>query len=507
MHKQPHLFTNKYCPPRHNGSSAANAARNTVAYHSTSCHLKQFTRLNLPTMKDRIAFWAEESNEKILVIVRLRLEDDIFDIWTMPKSSISDEFEKKALANDTIDQIDLEQLPEPHTHIERSVMEEYLLPETIKTHETLLVKRAETEWRVKVLSNKLSQQLEKTIDGLFEQVKSLTEYDNEVWDLTKTFWDKVNTHYQEKDLTREHAGMLRDKINEAFNILKSLRKSAQEQFGKEARQVYEQLSGQVKKITDSFSQKSNLNAVFDQLKKLQEEANKVRLGAEMRKQLSELLNNAFEMVKAERQKSGLRHLENRIKGLQDVIARMEKSIKEDNNELNFQKNRLQHTSGQLEAQLREAKMQMIKTQLESKEVKLADMLKTLEGLNNQLKQEQKRYGNATGKQPKDNLAEKKSPNKDKKKNRNNDEKPSGGGTTTPEIESATEQPVNTGTEDITPGNETPKLPETQHHFYEPVQETDVELYMEEKPVKQVNPEDYADGDGTYDFDREDRSDT
>jgi len=373
-------------------------------------------------MKDRIAFWAEQANEKIFVIVRLRLEDDIFDIWTMPKSSISDEFEKKALANDTIDQINPEQLPEPHTHIERSVMEEYLLPETIKTHETLLVKRAETEWRVKVLSNKLSQQLEKMIDELFAQVKSLTEYDNEMWDLTKTFWDKVNNHFQEKDLTREHAGMLRDKINEAFNILKSLRKSAQEQFGKEAQKAFEQISGQVQKIIDTFSPKANLNFVFDQLKKLQEEANKARLGAEMRKQLYELLNNAFEMVKAERQKSGLRHLENRIKGLQDVIARMEKSIKEDNNELNFQKNRLQHTSGQLEAQLREAKMQMIKTQLESKEAKLADMLKTLEGLNNQLKQEQKRYGNATGKQAKEKPAEKKNLDRDKKRSPNKDKK-------------------------------------------------------------------------------------
>ncbi|OWY20708.1 hypothetical protein C7N43_00485 [Sphingobacteriales bacterium UPWRP_1] len=456
-------------------------------------------------MKDRIAFWAEQANEKIFVIVRLRLEDDIFDIWTMPKSSISDEFEKKALANDTIDQINPEQLPEPHTHIERSVMEEYLLPETIKTHETLLVKRAETEWRVKVLSNKLSQQLEKMIDELFAQVKSLTEYDNEMWDLTKTFWDKVNNHFQEKDLTREHAGMLRDKINEAFNILKSLRKSAQEQFGKEAQKAFEQISGQVQKIIDTFSPKANLNFVFDQLKKLQEEANKARLGAEMRKQLYELLNNAFEMVKAERQKSGLRHLENRIKGLQDVIARMEKSIKEDNNELNFQKNRLQHTSGQLEAQLREAKMQMIKTQLESKEAKLADMLKTLEGLNNQLKQEQKRYGNATGKQAKEKPAEKKNLDRDKKRSPNKDKKTTAG-TETPEIEAATEQPDNTTAEDTAGGSQDLILPEIQHHFYEPVQETDVELYMEEKTVKPVNPEDYADGDGTYDYDREDRSD-
>lgn len=549
-------------------------------------------------MKDRIAFWgADETDAKIFVIVRLRLEDDLFDIWTLPQASVSDEFEKTAQEN--IDQIDLEQLPEPHTHIERKVMEENLLPENIKTHDTQLVNLAESEWRVRVLSNKLSQQLEKMIDELFAQVKSLTQYDNEVWDLTKTFWDKVNNHYQEKDLTREHARVLRDKINEAFNILKSLRKTANEQFSKEAQLAYEKISEQVQKIINTFSPKDNLNALFDKLKRLQSEANRARLASDMRKNLYELFNNAFEMVKSERQKSGLRHLENRIRGLQDVIARMEKGIQEDKNEMSFQRNRLQHTSGQLEAQLREAKMNMLATRLESKEAKLADMIKTLEELNKQLIQEQKRYKAST--QPKEKQQDKKQKNKEKPQDRNKgkakkettDTNPEEEATDTPKVVVTTPEKAATGVElqnqepnaetetivteaedikeqapeaeqetpiavvtmpeeavtvvelqkqkpqaepettDVAEEIETivtkaedikeqapeaeaeqettvmvvaPPLPENVHHFYEPIQESDMELYEAEKPITPANPEDYADGDGTYDYDKEDRLD-
>lgn len=485
-------------------------------------------------MKDRIAFWgADETDAKIFVIVRLRLEDDLFDIWTFPQASISDEFEKTAQEN--IDQIDLAQLPEPHTHIERKVMEENLLPENIKTHDTQLVNLAESEWRVRVLSNKLSQQLEKMIDELFAQVKSLTQYDSEVWDLTKTFWDKVNNHFQEKDLTREHARVLRDKINEAFNILKSLRKTANEQFSKEAQMAYEKISEQVQKIINSFSPKDNLNALFDKLKRLQSEANRARLGSDMRKNLYELFNNAFEMVKSERQKSGLRHLENRIRGLQDVIARMEKGIQEDKNEMSFQRNRLQHTSGQLEAQLREAKMNMITTRLESKEAKLADMVKTLGELNKQLKQEQKRYEAST--QPKEKQQDKKAKNKEKSQDRNKGKAkketadpslvdntdinlPSSAvhttednpqvAVTTPEevvtIVEFQEQEPQAEAEQETPVTVVvPPLPENVHHFYEPVQEGDMEQYEAEKSITPANPEDYADGDGT-DYDKEDRLD-
>ncbi len=344
-------------------------------------------------IKDKIAFWGtDEHDADILVIVHLRLADDIIDIWTLPKGSMTDEFEKKALEN--IDQIDLTQLPENHTYIERTVMAENLLPDEVKTRNTELVKLAETQWRVRVLSNKLSQKLEKEIEGLVEQVKSLTEYDNEMWQLTKTFWDKVNNYFQEKDLTREHTGLLRDKINEAFDMLKGLRKEANH----EAKQAVETINARLQKIIESLSPTQNLNAIFDKLKKLQEEANGLRLANNLREQLRQTFNDAFNLVKEERQKGNLRRLEHRIRGLKDIIFRSEKFIKDDKNDLQFQHNRLKTTDGMLEAQLREAKIKMINTRLESNEAKLKEMQGILADLNKQLLQEQKRLEKASVKE-------------------------------------------------------------------------------------------------------------
>lgn len=507
-------------------------------------------------IKDKIAFWgANENDAECLVIVRLRLADDIIDVWTLPKETITDEFEKKALEN--TDQIDLTQLPENHTYIERSVMEENLLPDEVKTRNTDLVKLAETQWRVRVLSNKLSQKLTKEIDGLVEQVKSLTEYDNEMWQLTKAFWDKVNNYFQEKDLTREHTGWLRDKINEAFDILKSLRKEANH----EARQAVETIQARIQKIMESVSPNQNLNVIFDKLKGLQDESNRLRLAGTLREQLRVLFNDAFTLVKEERQKGNLRRIEHRIRGVKDIIARSEKTIRDDRNDLQFQHNRLKTTDGKLEAQLREAKIKMITTQLEANEAKLKEMQEVLNDLNRQLQQEQKKLEKVHTKekekpepvkQPEGNKHHQKNKkpvkqNKDESKEAvSSSENPvvpvledfeneeNANSMPAPDIattqESGNEETIagdnaeqvseettavedKTETQDISENSESETPPsdgtpahhsvsDNHHHFYSPIEESDMELFEEQKEVTPKNSEEFTDGEGLYNFDKE-----
>ena len=337
-------------------------------------------------MKDKIVFWGTNENDAdILVLLRLRAEDNKVDLWTFPKEELDEDFVLEMFKD--WDNIDIEKLPTASSHIEQNMSEPSLLPEHIRTKETEIVSRAEKEWYVKVLSIKLSQKIEEEVEQLYRQVKNMLDYDKDVWNLTKSFWDKVNMHYQDHDLTREHAANLRDKINLTFDKLKRLRKTSNERFESEAKANFEALQQNIQDMIDSLPKVRNLNDLFEKLKTMQNDSNTLKLTRNMRNDLRDRFNEAFAVVRQERKNSYSRKLEGRTTGLKSAIAKMQQSLDRDRGSLKFQHSRIESTQGQLEAKLREAKIQMIKARISSKEEKLSDMLLTLETLNKQVEQE------------------------------------------------------------------------------------------------------------------------
>ena len=335
-------------------------------------------------MKDNLVFWgADENNQKILTVLRLRAKEAKVDIWTFDRSKLDEAFVEKMFAD--WDEIDQMKFPDFSSFEERDVTENDLLPENIKADDTQLVIRAEAEWRVKILSIRLYEMLRDEIVALQEQVNESKEYDKSLWEMAKSYNQKVMSHNEERLINKDQFGKLRKILNDSFNTMKGLMEVGAQKFNEEAKANQVRCNEFLESIKERAEKGENPAGLFNHLKNFQKDFKTVRLSKSGRNDIWAKLNKTFEFIKAKRGSQAQSRLGARVKGLSDAIDRMEKSIKHDRDSVAFQKDRANSTNaGKLEMQLREAKAKMIEARIESKEVKLKDMLDTLAGLKSQL---------------------------------------------------------------------------------------------------------------------------
>lgn len=127
-----------------------------------------------------------------------------------------------------------------------------------------------------------------------------------------------------------------------------------------------------------------LNNVFDELKQLQQRYRTARLSNEHRNQIWDRIDGAFKKAKERKFGAGAADegnaVERRLAGLVDALKRMEDSVRRDAEELEFQHKKVSKTEGQLEAQIRMAKIKMIEERLESKRAKVEEIKRTMSDL-------------------------------------------------------------------------------------------------------------------------------
>jgi hypothetical protein len=348
-------------------------------------------------MKSKIVLWGSNAqDEKILIAIALRPEDNKVDIYTFPEEVATEDFYQQMM-KEWRDGEGFE-LPENHTHLERELsVTESLLPDDIKVERTDLIQRAQTEWHFVVLSSKLRQMFETELAELKEKVESLNEYDKEVWGSLKEFWDKLQQQIKERNLLHEHADALRDATNELFGKMKEMRSKLDKEFEESSAKVRDTFFATIETIYERLKKGEKFQALFDELKKLQSQFHQSTFTRDDRSAVWDKLNKAFKDVKAKRfggssedSSTQIQRLERRIKGLVEAIGKMERSIKRDNSDLEYERRKIESTAGQLEAQIRQAKILMIEERIRSKEEKLKDMTATLETLQTRLEKMKER---------------------------------------------------------------------------------------------------------------------
>lgn len=347
-------------------------------------------------MKTRIVMWgSNEKDQKVLIAIALKAEENVVEIFTFPFETTTEEFYNLML-NEWRESHEVT-FPEGFTHIIRPLTAaDSLLPDELKVDRTDIIQRAQTEWHFVVLSNKLYQAFLNELKDIKEKLKSADSYKNQLWDEMKESWEKIQKNIFDKTLLREHGQQLREMTNDIFAQLKDLRKNMDSEADRVSHEVANTFNAKLDAVEEKIKSGLGLQPLFNELKNLQGEFKTAELSRGDRAKIWKRIDNAFKAVKEKkfgdkgaRDTSALDRLSRRYEGLLSAIDKMEKSIRRDDKDKHFQDDRIEHAEGQLEAQLRMAKLKMIDERVNSKNEKLAEMLRTKAELEERINREKK----------------------------------------------------------------------------------------------------------------------
>jgi chromosome segregation ATPase len=201
----------------------------------------------------------------------------------------------------------------------------------------------------------------------------------------------VQEQSRSRNLFREHADGLRDGINALFEDLKQIRNRVQGELHEASQKIYDEFNSAVDAVEAKLeNSNTRVAALFDELKQLQQKYRDSKFTNEHRNKFFSRIDEAFKKVKERRfggsadDGSAVERHNRRLTGLHEAIKRMQHTIKLDEEDLAFQQKKVNSTEGQLEAQIRMAKIKMIEERLAGKREKLADMQQTIADIERQI---------------------------------------------------------------------------------------------------------------------------
>ena len=351
-------------------------------------------------MKNRIVFWGKNENaEKILLALELLSEEGKVRVVSFPESLVSEEF-NQLLTKDWRDGKPVD-FPEGFKSVDVELtVSGSILPPGLTAEKMDLVTRAQTEWNFSILSSRLFRSYQSELNEFKDKVERSLQFDKNMWDELKSFWDRVQEQARDKSLFREHSEHLRQETNELFGKLKDLRGKLDEEFDRTSKSLYEDIVNRLNDIENKVREGIRLQPLFDELKDLQRKIRDIKLNRDHRNKVWEKLDATFKVLKEKRfgaenadDNNPLVRIQKRYEGLIAAIEKMESSVGRDTEELNFQNGKVSASFGQLEAQIRQAKVAMIEERVRSKKEKLTEMYATKAELDRkmeQLKEKEKR---------------------------------------------------------------------------------------------------------------------
>ena len=348
-------------------------------------------------MKKKIVLWGNDANdEKVLIALELLAKESQVNVHTFKQDIVTEVFYN--LMMDDWRQGKEVEFPEgSETAVRELSVTDDILPDTLKVQRTDLINRAKAEWHFVVLSTKMYDLYQTELEDLKERIEKLVDFDGGIWEEVKGFWGKVSEQARERNLFRDHADKLKNETNNLFTKMKEFKTKANEELSKVSKERVAQFTTRLDDVKDRVDQGKSLSPLFEELKKIQSEFKTAEFTRNDRNKVWKRIDEAFKKVKEKKygkqpegQAGAASRLDRRYQGLMSAIGKMQQSINRDKKDIEFQTKRVNETSGQLEMQIRQAKVKMIEERIQSKQDKLNEMAATQKELQKRMEKEKER---------------------------------------------------------------------------------------------------------------------
>ncbi len=357
-----------------------------------------FEKKNFGLMKKRLVLWGKTpENERVLLAIGYDDESSIVSTYIFDGKEVTEEFHNQMM-NLWRDGNEVPFPPPPILNkLEQNIAEaSFIIPEGYTSERDDLIDKARAEWNYLNMSNKLASVYRSELGDIGEKIDNARRYEQSNWDELRDFWNKVQQQIREKNLFPGHYRAIKNQVNKLFDQLKAMRKEMDDLLKKDSESnrdiFYKKLDEVEAKIKEGLS----LQPLFEDLKSIQREFNKSRMIRQHKNKVFKRLDGLFKDIKEKKfgdtgSKPGASKLQKRYDGLMNAMRKMQSSIDRDKRELSFQDKRIESSdAGQLESQIRQAKIKMIEERMKSKQVKLDDMQQLKEKLEERIEADKRK---------------------------------------------------------------------------------------------------------------------
>lgn len=325
------------------------------------------------------------------VVLAYQLKEDEFkvDLYIVPK---------KSLKGDLLEQLETKwvegeafEFPKATVFVNPNLNAESILPDDIRSEEAGKIRIKQNEWAYTLLTAKLWESYLSELEILKKKAADLNQYDRQLFDDAKSFWERVLEHRKERDISQEGLDKIKDDVNSIFEKLKTFRKTESAEFETASAKLRDEVLTKLEDLKKKVTEKANFKSLLEELKTIQNDSRKNRYSKADDTQVRKVADSLFHYINSQRNHFFSDVTASRVKGLNEVIEKMEQSLNRDKKDFDYmQKKGDSNKVSSLEMQLLKVKGNMLQETINSKEAKLKDIRLTLDNLLKQINKGKKK---------------------------------------------------------------------------------------------------------------------